>query len=69
MANAKKCDRCGKFYEKNILYTKKCRNSTVHVDGICMTTTSNDNVDYMDLCDDCIHKLGLFLSGIELKEI
>lgn len=69
MALAKKCDRCGKFYEKNILYSKKVHNTVTHVDGVCMSVETGDTVDYMDLCDDCIHKLGLFLSGLELAEV
>lgn len=69
MAAAKKCDRCGKFYEKNNLYHKHIRNEKTPIDGVCMTTRSNDHVDYMDLCDDCIHKLGLFLAGRELMFI
>lgn len=68
MANAKKCDRCGKFYEKNILYSKIVNSTKTHVDGVCMTVTAGFHVDPMDLCDDCLHKLGLFLSGLELKE-
>lgn len=69
MAAAKKCDRCGKFYEMNILYMKNVRNCKTHVDGVCLTTRSNDYVDHMDLCDDCLHKLGLFLAGRELMFI
>jgi hypothetical protein len=44
MAAAKKCDRCGKFYEKNFrqIYVVKDK-------GLCSTK--------MDLCDECQKEL------------
>ena len=66
MASAKKCDRCGTFYEKNTRYPKSIGCCKTVVDGVCLSTKSGDTVDYMDLCDECLTKLGLFLSGDEL---
>ena len=65
MANAKKCDRCGSFYEKNIVKTKG--NSTLGgMAFICL----QGNIRYIldnDLCDECLNKLMRFLDGAELK--
>lgn len=68
MANAKKCDRCGVFYEKNTQFTKAKNVSKEIIDGMCFTTRTNNCVNYKDLCDDCLSKLYSFLDGKELKE-
>lgn len=47
MADAKKCDICGKFYETPDF------NDVIR---ICMKYHSY-NGDYIDLCDDCYKKL------------
>lgn len=71
MSAAKKCDRCGKFYEKNISYKgiAWCTNGIIA--GI-KTTTINDHSDYKyDLCDECVGKLYMFLNneiGNEVKQ-
>ena len=51
MAIAKKCDRCGKYYDKK--------------HGMCFTV-SELNTDFKDLCDECLDKLHIFLNGAEL---
>lgn len=51
--NAKKCDRCGKFYEKpNVKSDIKVIKYT-HPCGEC----------FIDLCDECQKKLEDFLKG------
>lgn len=61
--NAKKCDRCGRFYETN--------KSTYHgnvIKGICLRVSkSSDDYDYCyigdkDLCDKCINLLDKWIS-------
>lgn len=64
MANAKKCDRCGKFYEKNF---EKHKNGFALV-GVCFVDTRDQSVDDKDLCDECIVKFKRFMAGSELKE-
>lgn len=66
MANAKKCDRCGTFYESNTRYPRTVACVKTAIGGVHMTTSYGHSVDYMDLCDECLTKLGLFLSGDEL---
>ena len=56
MANAKKCDRCGKYYDKNkgVKSINGC-----FVRGIRLET-SGPYTD-LDLCDSCISELYTFL--------
>lgn len=58
MANAKQCDRCGKFYKNNKLLSDK---------GLFISqiyTASNDTIlEKFDLCDECILKLHNFMKG------
>ena len=56
MANAKKCDRCGKYYDKNkgVKSINGC-----FVRGIRLET-SGSYMD-LDLCDSCISELYTFL--------
>ena len=65
MASAKQCDRCGKFYNRNNrmikgLYKNEC------IDGIVKTTNIGNYLNQIDLCDECLDKLDIFLSGIKL---
>lgn len=68
MAAAKKCDRCGKFYEKNTRFSTFSSFRRTLLDGICFTTMNGGYVEYSDLCDDCIAELKLFLNGKKLRE-
>lgn len=64
MAIAKKCDRCGKFYEKNLESGYK-REIVV---GVCFINTLDNSIEDRDLCDECIVKFKRFMAGCELKE-
>jgi hypothetical protein len=64
MANAKKCDRCGKFYEKN-LETSYKREVVV---GVSFINTRDNAIEDRDLCDECIAKFKRFMAGCELRE-
>ena len=79
MAEAKKCDRCGKYYDNNDRYCNPHQ-----FDDHCVATTGPIEIEYMakisiatkwrkiiaeyDLCDDCLGKLRYFMDGRELKE-
>lgn len=64
MANAKKCDRCGKFYEFGDLGVSK---SGSFVTGVAFKRHTNVNYDcYVDLCKDCIEDLKRFLDGAKI---
>lgn len=64
MSMARKCDRCGKFYEVGDYGATK---SGSFVTGVAFKRQANDAYcDYRDLCRDCIDGLKLFLDGAEL---
>ena len=37
MATAKKCDRCGKYYDKNIEHKQNINGRLYYEDGMCFT--------------------------------
>lgn len=65
MANAKKCDRCGKFYtgeEKNFML------DGIYISGVSFDSACSDySFRHHDLCDECLQKLIEFLE--EAKEV
>jgi hypothetical protein len=65
MAHAKKCDRCGKYYDANS-EKDSCTNIVV---GVCFAAKlSGVYTEYKDLCDECITKFKRFMDGCELEE-
>ena len=68
MATAKKCDRCGKYYDKNIEHKQNINGRLYYEDGMCFTiaTLAELTTDFKDLCDDCLEELHMFLSGAKL---
>ena len=65
MASAKQCDRCGKFYNRNNRIIKGLYKNEF-IDGIVKTTNIGNYLKQIDLCDEFLDKLDIFLSGIEL---
>ena len=63
MASAKKCDRCGKYYDK---CTSVKRINDHQVKGIKIFTSYGPYLE-LDLCEKCIDDLYDFL-GIEEKK-
>ena len=57
MAKAKKCDRCGKYYDSNISV----------VNGVALSTISGRFVEFKDLCDSCISEFKIFMKGTDTK--
>ncbi len=62
MANAKKCDRCGKYYDRNHV---KSMNGNFVTSIFINSTPQYRRV--FDLCDECIVDLYKFL-GLEGKD-
>lgn len=62
MANAKKCDRCGSYYDRNkgVKSINGC-----FVRGIRLETSDRNRI--LDLCDHCICDLYTFL-GIDKEK-
>ena len=63
MAAAKKCDRCGKYYDKNEQYPCSVNGFKSVTDGMAFTNKNGDAFDEHDLCDDCITLLKKWLKG------
>lgn len=59
MSVARKCDRCGKFYEKNRV---KWNYSGSITRGINVVNKDNRIAVECDLCDSCIEDLRCFMS-------
>lgn len=62
MAMARKCDRCGKYYDRNEKYLFGREN----VIGIRFESPNKHN-DRIDLCDECLEKTEEFLGTDILK--
>lgn len=60
MSVARKCDRCGKFYEKNSV--KWYLNGSSNTRGIGIISNDNFRQPEYDLCDSCIEDLRCFMS-------
>lgn len=68
MANAKKCDRCGSYYDKNTKHRTTGRVIGGMISGIQTETRLGEKDCSYDLCDDCITDLFEFLDGKESKD-
>ena len=55
MADAKKCDCCGSYYD---LYDANYPNSTNYINRILLGSTSTTDISYkFDLCPKCLYKI------------
>ena len=66
MAIARKCDRCGKYYDENKKYVFGLAMGTVI--GLRFETLNGNNSSRIDLCDECLGKIKEFLGTDILKE-
>lgn len=63
MADAKKCDRCGKYYtEREQRYVV----NGFYVGCVEILSINGNCIDKYDLCDDCIKKLMRYLNHEEI---
>lgn len=67
MSKAKKCDRCGKFYEKNVVMKSKCSVIGSTIGGINTATKEGKTDEHFDLCDDCVKSLFKWKGKPEVK--
>lgn len=56
MANAKRCDRCGKFYIKNDIVINRGF-SNYPIVGFQYETTNGSHYPTIDLCNECLIRL------------
>lgn len=63
MANAKKCDRCGEFYEKRSYDCKTTYSKFIKMleGDLKVHEVNSSSGFYFDLCPICFHKLMDFL--------
>ena len=61
MANAKKCDRCGKFYDTSISRAVPGFWFGVTLDKVQIKTINDNEAYTRDLCDECMDELLEFL--------
>lgn len=69
--DAKKCDRCGKYYDKNsntLGRSFKNSNGVTNLSGMAYINIVNDVKGRTDLCDECIEKLMKFMKMEDMKE-
>lgn len=71
MSDAKKCDRCGKFYEQNLIPFDKYGDTSiisgekVITTGITLCSTHMGQCKYFDLCDECIESFDRWMRCLE----
>lgn len=63
MAKAKKCDRCGTYFDDNKEYPASGNGYRSVLDGAAFTMKNGGLSTCYDLCDDCITKLKEWLKG------
>lgn len=66
MGITRKCDRCGKYYLRNIKH-KVPGKSSVTMEGITFVDVTASVIEWFCLCDDCITKLKDFMVMEENK--
>lgn len=65
MADAKKCDRCGKYYEKNEehKYTEEMQHKSMIAARIQIRSVSGFMLTDYDMCDECLSRFKEFMDG------
>lgn len=66
MAKVKKCDRCGKIYEKNKLHKAKRRQPfPKKIVGVSAIDEYLNTDRFFDLCDDCLSEFFEYFMGCD----
>lgn len=67
--NAKKCDRCGRYYDKNYTKLKHYDGAVVGVSLVrAGVPTGIRYIEEKDLCDECIEEFQEFMKRFEAKQ-
>lgn len=66
MAKALKCDRCGKYYDRNhkVVETK---GKKIPVSGMAFVNGGTYYTMHNDLCDECLGQLAEFLNMVGIE--
>ena len=62
MANAKRCDRCGKFYMGGDIYRGP------YAPTIAYTSCDNTTIKF-DICESCLHSFVKFVDNERLRSL
>lgn len=62
MANVKKCDRCGKVYDRNRRHVQRRADKDRIYTGVSLIYLEDATDDIFDLCDECLDAFGDFMS-------
>lgn len=68
MANAKKCDRCGRYYDENVRFKADKSCDCERLSKVVEMTVGGYRYKGYDLCDNCIEDFKKFISGRKLAE-
>lgn len=68
MAKALRCDRCGKYYDKNhkVVETK---GKKIPVSGAAFVNGGTHYTMHKDLCDDCLDQLAEFFNTVVIGPV
>lgn len=69
MSNAKKCDRCGKFYENHKRRFRMDNNDfkNANLAWIKLVDVNDHYITSFDLCEDCVKELWHWLLNGEVR--
>ena len=62
--NAKKCDRCGRYYDKNSKHRDESFSEEAYAAGAQIYNSNNKYWGAWDLCDDCLTE---FFNWVNMK--
>ena len=63
MAKALRCDRCGKFYDRNHKVVEN-EGKKIHLQGIAFVNGGGYYTMHRDLCDECLDQLVEFFNTV-----
>ena len=68
MACAKKCDRCGKYYDPFHGRIDKCECNAIHTSNVHDTGCSYTDAKIYELCPDCFDKFSEWIHMIDSRK-
>lgn len=68
MANARKCDRCGCYYDENTKHKVNASGQKTVISEVCTYTICETAYRLYDLCDNCIDDFFEFMCNRQLEK-
>lgn len=69
MAQATKCDRCGRYFDENGIVAKAAIEPDEVLIGVSTRTAYKKTDERFDLCDKCIGEFFNFMAGLHIEGI